>query len=397
MRPLSQAQFLMWLGQQLNPTAPLYNMIQTFRIAGEVNRPVFAAAWQALVDRSDALRTTIHLVDEKPWQAVAAAMAAPVEWLDLSFEPDPEAAYAAWLETRKVRLLALDERLWDCVLIKMGPADFLWYLNQHHLITDGQAFANTYRYMAEFYALAQADKLAEVPALPQYGDYLAYEAAHRRSQAWQEARAYWLEKLDTEVAPTDFYGRVAGETTGRTDRVPFAVGRERSARLRDIAMAEGFASLNIDMSLYTIWATLLLTTMHRLGGQNQLRLGTPFQARPTPAFKETIGLFIEIGPLQVAIEPEETFVSLGEQVMGEMFSGLLNAQAGISDAELNRSYDVLLNYVNARFADFAGLPVQTDWVHTGYGDSDHLLRLQITDFDDEGEFLLHFDLNAELF
>ncbi|MCB0021377.1 MAG: hypothetical protein KDE09_26455, partial [Anaerolineales bacterium] len=63
LRPLSQAQFLMWLGQQLNPTAPLYNMIQTFRIAGQVNRPVFAAAWQALVDRSDALRTTIHLVD----------------------------------------------------------------------------------------------------------------------------------------------------------------------------------------------------------------------------------------------------------------------------------------------------------------------------------------------
>lgn len=396
-KPLSRAQFLMWLGQQLNPTIPLYNMIQTFRINGDVNRQNFSLAWQTLVSKSDALRTTIILDGDTPVQQINDRLVAPIEYLDFTTQPDSAVAYQEWQEKRKVEVLSLDTRLFDCALIKLADKQYIWYLCQHHLITDGQSFANTYRYMSDFYELAIAGNIEDAPDLPQYSDYLDYEADFCQSDAWQEAAEYWREKISTDVVPTDFYGKVATQITGRTDRVPFAVGKRRSDKLREIAMEDGFASLSIDMSLYTVWATLLLTTMHRLGGQSTLRLGTPFQARPTPTFKETIGLFIEIGPLQVEIAQDETFVSLAEQVMGETFSGLMNAQAGISNADLNRSYDVLLNFVNASFSDFAGMPVQTDWVHTGYGDSDHLLRLQITDFDATGEFQLYFDVNAELF
>ena len=39
----------------------------------------------------------------------------------------------------------------------------------------------------------------------------------------------------------------------------------------------------------------------------------------------------------------------------------------------------------------------TDWVHTGFGDRDHALRLQMTDFDARGSFRLFSDVNPELF
>ena len=73
------------------------------------------------------------------------------------------------------------------------------------------------------------------------------------------------------------------------------------------------------------------------------------------------------------------------------------AKPGVSTAELNRSYDVLFNSVTSRFEPFAGIPVTTDWVHTGYGDRDHAIRLQVSDFDDSGQFRLHFDVNTEVF
>ena len=396
-RPLTQAQFLMWLGQQLNPEIPLYNMIQTFRINGALDEDAFIGAWNKLVEQSDTLRTTIAVHDDQPVQIVHPRSAASMELLDLSPEVKPYEQFLRWQEARKVRVLDVTAQLFDCILVKLGPADYIWYLNQHHLITDGQSFANCYRYMARNYELALAGRLDDALPLPQYAEYVAHEAQHRQSDEWREAVAYWREKLAVDVTATDFYGRMPLNESGRTDRVPFNIGQDRSNKLREIAMEDGFASLSLDMSLYTVWATLILTTMHRIGGQNVLRLGTPFQARPTPSFQETIGLFIEIGPLQVAIEADETFVSLGEQVMGETYSGLMNAQPGTSSADMNRSYDVLLNFVNAKFADFAGLPVQTDWIHTGYGDRDHALRIQITDFDGTGSFQLGFDVNAEMF
>jgi amino acid adenylation domain-containing protein/non-ribosomal peptide synthase protein (TIGR01720 family) len=58
---------------------------------------------------------------------------------------------------------------------------------------------------------------------------------------------------------------------------------------------------------------------------------------------------------------------------------------------------VLLNYIHARYPDFDGLPMSSEWVHAGYGDSNHGLRLQVHDFDQSGSFVLHFDFNLEMF
>jgi len=60
---LTQAQSLMWTGQQLSPDTPLYNMVLAFRIAGPVDIPAFRSAFAALVDGTDALRTVFPAVD----------------------------------------------------------------------------------------------------------------------------------------------------------------------------------------------------------------------------------------------------------------------------------------------------------------------------------------------
>ena len=396
-RELSRAQFLMWLGQQLDPDIPLYNMIQTFRVSGEFDVAAFVAAWEHLVGDSDALRTVIVVDDGHPRQVVRAEMEAAVEVIDLSGRSDPEAAYARWQDDRKLVMHDLASRLFDCALVRLGPTDHIWYLNKHHLITDGQDFANTYRYQAERYALARAGRLDDASTPPRYAEHIAAERAHRDSPAHRRASEHWRAKLDVEVEAIDLYGRSAGSGLGRTDRVNVDVGDERSKLLRDIAVTDGFGSLSPDLSLAAVWYTLLAAALHRIADQTTVRLGTPFQARPSAADKAALGLFIEIGVIQVGIDPGETFTSLGRKVLRELLTGLANAQAGTSNADINRSYDVLLNYVNARFDDFDGLPVQTDWVHTGYGDGNHLLRLQVTDFDGAGAFTLSFDLNAEVF
>ena len=62
--------------------------------------------------------------------------------------------------------------------------------------------------------------------------------------------------------------------------------------------------------------------VHRIAGVRSVRLGMPFQARPTPAFKATIGLMMEVGVLRVDIDEDESFVSLHAKVLRQLLSGL---------------------------------------------------------------------------
>ena len=394
---LSRAQLLMWLGQELDPDVPLYNMIQTFRIEGRIDPVAFASAWRALVQQTDALRTTVIAPDGVPRQVVRNDLDPEVAIVDLRADPRPDLAAERWISERKVRPLRLDRCLWDTALLQLSDDEQVWYLCQHHLITDGQSFALTYRYLAECYRLALDGRLDQMSTPPAYADYLRYERQCRSNGSTAKGLEYWRAKVAQPKPAASFYGRTAAGRTARTDRLVLDLGGHRSARLRQVARGPAFASLSEDLSLHTLWTTVLVAALHRITGQSALRIGTPFLGRPTSTFRSTIGLFIEIGALDVEVNRDDTFATLAKRVQRELMQGALHARPGVSSADLNRSYDVLLNIVTSRFDRFAGHPVTTDWVHTGYGDRDHTLRLQVSDFDGAGVFRLHFDVNVDVF
>ena len=394
---LTNSQFLIWLGQKLNPEVPLYNMILTFTITGEINPAAFERAFQVLVDQTDALRTVIEEVDGIPQQRVLQHFPYRMDCRDLSGESDSQAVLQAWLDQRRGLQFNLEECLFDAVLIKVAANRFIWYLNQHHLITDGWSATVIYRRMAELYGPALTDQLAGASALPAFQDYATYERKFRGSTQYKKAVAYWQQKTSKPFEPIRFYGKTVQETSTRSDRVFCDLGRERTQKLKAIAMEKGVRSFTLDLSLFNIFATLLFSYLYRISGVEHLAIGAPSHNRPTAAFKETIGLFIELFPLQAEIAEDETFLSLIKKVTGETQGFLRYAQPGTGSPESNRTYNVLLNYINTSFPNFDGLPMQSEWVHPGHMDSNHKLRLQVHDFDGADSFVLIFDLNCDVF
>lgn len=164
---LSRAQFLMWLGQQIDPEIPLYNMIQVFRIDGPIVPAAFDRAWQSVVGRSDALRMTVAIEAGVPMSTVHDALTVATEVIDLRDHTDPDSAVEAWIENRKGTALRLEERLWDTALLQLADDRWVWYLCQHHLITDGQSFALVYHRVSDAYELAIDDNLDAAITLPQ--------------------------------------------------------------------------------------------------------------------------------------------------------------------------------------------------------------------------------------
>jgi amino acid adenylation domain-containing protein len=394
---LTRNQFLMWMGQRTAPNVPLYNVIQAFSIHGQLDMSAFRRAFQIVVDRHDALRTMFIEVDGIPQQQVQRSVVASVELVDFSADSDPQAAYGAWIEKRKVQVIPFDQPLFETALIQLAADHFIWYLGQHHIITDALSGDLIFKRVSAIYQEIIENRLEDNPLPPQYAEHIKYEYETRQMSVFREAAAYWQGLANQTLPPTDFYGRSSKEPSLEAIRVILDLGPRRSAKIREIAQKGSFSSSSSDLSLFTIFATLLFATLHRINGQKTLRLGTPFHGRPTTRSLDIIGLFIEMGLLQVDLDKNESFASLAEKVLNETLTGLAHIQPGISNAATNQAYDVVLNFLQPTFTEFAGMPVSYEWVHSGFIDRAHSLRLQITDFKGTGDFSLSFDMKTAIF
>lgn len=394
---LTSSQMLIWAGQRLQPGEPLYNMVLTFDIRGPLDAEAFGRAFQALVAGCDALRAYFVSRDDVPQQSFRAHDESPMGLVDFSVEADPSARLADWLSDHSRRCFDLEGRLYESALLKLGPEHHVWYLNQHHLTMDAWSVSVLFRRMHELYGLAREGRLDEAAAPPRFQDYLSQEREQRGSPSYREAEAYWSAKLETPFLPSRFYRAVPADRSGRTERVRCDLGAGRSARLRARAEETDFRAFSKDLAFFQIFAATLFAYLHRITGHRDLAIGTPSHNRNTPELKDCAGLFIEVLPFQIQLAEAETFRSLHEKVVRESQQFLLSAQAGSSGFELGRCYDVVLNYITAAFGDFDGHPTRTEWLHPGYGDRNHLLRLQVHDFDRSDSFTLHFDVNVDAF
>ena len=81
----------------------------------------------------------------------------------------------------------------------------------------------------------------------------------------------------------------------------------------------------------------------------------------------------------------------------ESMSVLSHALPGMSAFTGRHPFNTVLNYVTTEFGDFANLPTTSTWVHAGYGDPQHALRIQVHDFAGTQSPTLLFDFNVDVF
>ncbi len=390
---LTQSQLLLWIGQQMDVSSPMYNMALTFHIQGEIHVDHFRNAFQKLVERSDALRTVFEVRDGSPIQKVLENLEYETALLDFSKEVAPMAAYESWVKDQTKIMFDLSKCLFDSILIRLSETDFIWYFNQHHLTTDAWSTSVIYKELALLYKLSIEDQINLAPPLPSFRDYILFEHTVQNNKA----EAYWKNKLaDCPPMPL-LYNKKLKTSTTASKRITIQLGKERSDKLRQLSNEKGIRSWTQHLSLYNIFATTLFAYLYRICDQESLVMGSPAHNRPSNDFKKTIGLFIETFPLFAQIEQGESFLSLLKRVQIESNGFLRFAQPGTSSPELSRSFNVFFNYINADYSSFNGIPMSSKWIHPEHCDPSHHLRLQVHDFDRSGDIQLYFDLNTGVF
>ena len=392
--PLTRRQTLMWMDHRLHPHLPYHNVAHTIRLGGPLDRDRLAAAYRNTVAEIDQLRLQID--PGTPVQRILPDIdaAARIDRVDLRAHPGE---LDDWLAQRVAKPFDFSRPPIDVALAELGPEDHLFYLGQHHIVTDGVSFLNIVDQMADHYSGRPTR------ARPPYRDYVALEAAYQASPRAAKAAKFWERKLAGGVPPLRYYGRARRTGTLAVERTPVPLGIERTRRLARVAESTEIKLLGPDFSRLVALTTAIFAFLYRTTGNRELAIGTPIANR-SHGLASVGGLVMEQMFLKVEIEDNETFGSLARKVRADVAASLTHGQYCVSDRGLDFSF---LNPIKHTPKDFAGLRAQVDfresWAfesagrHIPEGESRNGFSVNIHEFPPRDELVLELDLHKGTF
>ncbi|NIE78623.1 non-ribosomal peptide synthetase, partial [Pantoea sp. Ap-967] len=319
---LSYAQERQWFLWQLDPSSTAYHIPVALRLRGALDVPALERAFQGVVARHEALRTTLLEGPHGALQQIHES--SPVDLQVEPFEPltglDLEASLRARIEAETQQLFDLAQgplyrlRLWG-----MGEDDHVLVLTLHHIVADGWSMQVMVDDLTRLYAEFAHGLPANLPPLPiQYADYALWQRHWMEAGERERQQAFWLEQLGGEqpvlALPLD-YPRPA-EQRFQGARLDVQVPAALSQRLLDLARSHGVTPFMLLLASFQL-------LLHRHSGQVDIRVGVPVANRNRVETEGLIGFFVNTQVLKAEIDDQQRF----DQFLSYTRQQVLAAQA----------------------------------------------------------------------
>ena len=394
--PLTQSQLAIWLGQQLYPDVPLYNMVHLFQLGSEIDVNRFKEAFQLLVNNTESLRLIFDQRDGEPSQSILKEYNYDLPYEEYSYE-EWNKLRENWIDQRRKLLLSLDKPLFDSALIRVGSDQYLWYLNIHHLVTDATSSTLYLDFLSEIYVSLSEDPELKTFKIPSYRAFADFEREQVNYHQDSNVRRYWDSQLELDIPQISLYGRNFEQHETASNRLVITLDESREAAIQKLLSNKELQTWNKPLTEFIFYTTVLFSFLFKISNEDKVAIGAPTHNRNKPDFKRTPGLFIEIFPIIGELRPNDSFLSLYQRIRQETFEYLKHAQTGTASPAISGSFQIMINYIHSNFGTFNGTEVTSEWIHPDHIDPAHMLRCSIYAMDNQASTRLLFDLNNAVF
>ncbi len=231
-------------------------------------------------------------------------------------------------------------------LAKIDESRHLFMTDTHHIIFDGISNVVFFKDFMDIYS-------GKRPAPPRlrYIDYSEWRDLPANRDAGKKQEAFWIERFTKEAPvlniPTDFPRPAAQAFEGK--RLDFSLDKEKTDALKGIASQR-------DGTLYMVLLAIINVLLMKLGGQEDIVVGTPVAGRGHPELEPLIGVFINTLALRNYPEGQKTFDTFLQEVKNStlkafenqdcQFEELLDKIEVRRDASRNPLFDVMFRMQN---------------------------------------------------
>jgi len=273
----------------------------------------FGRAISAIIDRHEALRTCVALVDDQPIQLISPRVDFHLPLIDLSGCLLSAALSEARRLAAEETLLAFnlyETPLLRARLIRLAPDDHILLMTFHHIICDGWSIDIFVGELTLLYDAFVRDKPAALPELTiQFADFAHWQRSLLEGERMAELLRFWKQQLEQAPGvlelPTD-YPRPA-MLSYRGSSISFTIARPVAEAIKALSTSQG-ASL-----FMTLMATFNLL-LSRYSAQQDILVGTPIANRNRAELEAVIGFFANTLVLRTDLSGNPTFEELLQRV-----------------------------------------------------------------------------------
>jgi amino acid adenylation domain-containing protein len=288
--PLSFAQQRLWFLNQLEPESASYNQPKAIRLTGALDEKALQKAFDHVLARHEALRTTFGVVDGVPVQVIAESCSIDLPVADLRALPDvtrdAEAQRLLVEAARRPFDLARDLML-RALLLRLADREHMLLLVTHHIASDGWSSSILWRELGKLYEAFARGEPNPLPELPiQYADYAIWQRQCLQGEALEDQLSYWRQQLDGIAVlqlPTDRSRPALQSFRGAKRSLVLPV--DLSEALKNLTRRQ-------DATLFMILLAAFQTLLHRYTGQDDIVVGSPIAGRTRHELEGLIGFFV---------------------------------------------------------------------------------------------------------
>ncbi|MDY7092834.1 MAG: amino acid adenylation domain-containing protein [Acidobacteriota bacterium] len=296
--PLSWNQQGFYILQRLAPESPFYRLPYVHRFAGRLRRGALDRAFEAVLRRHEALRTTVVESSEAGSEARQQVHDEPLEtlrWIDLrglGSDAEPTAERLLRAAGRQPPDLAAGPLVRGLVVEfpggGAGDDQGALFLDTHHLISDGWTLGLVRRDLRRAYSALCAGESSSVlppPPTPSFGDFAVWQRRVEAEGLLDGALDYFRETLagapEALELPLDRPRPPAPSFEGGVVRRPL----EATAAVEHLARRLGATPFMVYMGAF-------VALLVRLSGQRDLVVGLPVVNRRQRELEEIAGCFV---------------------------------------------------------------------------------------------------------
>lgn len=388
--PLSSAQRRLFILCQIETMGTTYNMPSAFTIEGELDVERLTGAFQQLVQRHEALRTSFTFVNGEPVQEIQRDLVLPIERIDAR-EEEVEALVRKFIQPFDLQVAPLIRAR----LIRVAADRHILIYDMHHIISDGSSKVLLAQELGTLYQGANLP-----PLRVQYKDFAVWQNELFRSETIKEQENFWTNLFSGEIPvlnlPTD--NPRPAITTFEGDQVKFSMGNELSAKFKSFLQRQG---VTLYMGLLAAYSVLLA----KYSGQEDIVIGSPIAGRPHVDLERMVGMFVNTLALRSQPVMDKSFdrylqeikeLSLKAYENQDYPFEMLVEKVGVKrDLSRNPLFDVLFTLQNMDRKEI--LLDKIRFIAFDYTASTARFDLSLTAFEVEERIELFFEYRTQLF
>jgi amino acid adenylation domain-containing protein len=316
--PLSSAQKRLYIINQIECRSTAYNMTGVWRLQGNVDSKGIGKIFFSIIDKHETLRTSLFMLRGTPVQKIHETITPELELHDIRQEKISEkTAVIRRIIGGFVRPFDLSRPpLIRIGLIQAEDNEYILMLDMHHIISDGTSLGILAK---EFMALYNGEK--PEPLDTQYKDYCLWQMTEENLNVAQQQEKYWREQFAGELPvldiPTDFQRPAVMDFAG--DTIHFNLDEALTSQLKNLAASREVTLFMLLTAAFNVW-------MAKLGGLEDIIVGTPVAGRRHEDLAPMIGMFVNMLALRHFPKSELPFLDFLDTVKSTTLDAFENQE-----------------------------------------------------------------------